>query len=733
MAVTQEPRCAPPAEETTPLLPRLEPKEGAGKRPGLSVLLRALLCAFLVSLTFGITQVPILYAFRIMTCDAYYEHHEPDPNATDICARREIEAGAARSFAVLASSTTIFGLVNLLVAGWTIKRLGVKLALIIQIFWPAVRLLVQNIGIMHGSSVGIMIVQSSQIITVVGGPNGYVLCLNSLVADVVGHEARTGALGRLQGCMYFGSAIGFLIGGVVGDYFGILAPFRMTLALFLLCCAYVAVSLPAMGPPKEDENAKPRQSTGIARFFGPLRIFAPQKWELPSGRTRLQFGALTLGIGVFLGILATGYIPVLLQMYATAEFNFGTKENGALIFLYSSLRGGFLSIVFPRIIATGRKWLGDVGNKKEEEGGESPVQVHVIPPTPAVTETVDPLENEGAPNLEPAKEQETFAFDLFYARFSLLLDGILTGIAVFVSEGWQMYLLAVLLPFAAGTGAASKGSVLQMLPESDRVDALSGITLVENIARLSTTAVFGLAFAALAEIGQSHLTATNAEYNLTYLSAFWFMPPTLTLVDSNKIATTYEQNCPSTTSATPTTSTSSSTSDWYIGSPSERSALEASYLSSILSYYETAIPATTPQSQVVKCVPFTLFQGPETYGIRLTHTESGLLTKNGDCSWTGVFTEVPITCDGEVKGTMFNTEISSGSPAVFPQTELRWGTEVGFAVATVVEKTPEATPQGTGAADATGSEGGAGNVVRPTGVVGMAGCVVAVGAAAWAL
>ncbi|KAI4706798.1 hypothetical protein J4E89_008494 [Alternaria sp. Ai002NY15] len=494
-------------EETTPLLPRDEPKPREEKA-AVPVLFRALICAFLVSLTFSITQAPMLYAFRILTCDAYYEHHEPDPNALDRCARREIDAGAARAFALLASSTTIFGLVNLLVAAWTIKRLGVKLALIIQIFWPAVRLLIQNIGIMHGSNAGIMIVQCSQVITVLGGPNGYVLCLNSLVADVVEHEKRTGALGRLQGCMYFGSAIGFLIGGIIGDYFGILAPFRITLVLFLLCCVYVAVSLPAMPPPEEDKDAKPRETTGIARFFGPLRIFAPQKWELPNGRTRLQFGALTLGIGVFLGILATGYIPILLQMYATVEFNFGPKENGALIFLYSALRGGFLSLVFPLIVAAGRKWMGDGVKSQlaEDEERESTVQVHIIPPTPAVTETVDPMESEEPPNPEPTNEQETFAFDLFYARFSLLLDGILTGLAVFVSQGWQMYIVAVMLPFAAGTGAASKGSILQMLPNSKRVDALSGITLVENIARLSTSAVFGVAFAALAEAGQSHLT-----------------------------------------------------------------------------------------------------------------------------------------------------------------------------------------------------------------------------------
>lgn len=84
-------------------------------------------------------------------------------------------------------------------------------------------------------------------------------------------------------------------------------------------------------------------------------------------------------------------------------------------------------------------------------------------------------------------ERETYAFDLFYARFSLLLDGILTGLAVFVTKGWQLYIFAMVVPLGAGTGSASKGSILQMIPSDERVDALSGITLVENVARLSTS------------------------------------------------------------------------------------------------------------------------------------------------------------------------------------------------------------------------------------------------------
>ncbi|KAF3000929.1 hypothetical protein E8E13_008714 [Curvularia kusanoi] len=505
MLSTRGPATGEAVQETTPLLQRTKSEDGKPGPRHASVQWRLMLCAFLVSLSFGITQVPMLYVFRVMTCDAYYEdpRHVRDPTEQDVCAKHEIEASTARSVALLGGSTTLFGLINLLITGWTIKRLGVKRALAIQIFWPAVRLLVQNVGVTKGSTAGIFIVQASQVITIVGGPNGYVLALNSFVADVVEHEGRTGALGRLQGCMLYGAALGFLIGGLVGDAFGILAPFRMTVVLFLLSCVYVAVCLPSTPPPEEDHKQANAPSTGLGRFFGPLRIFAPQKWTLTNGRTSTQFGALTLGLGVFLGILATGYIPTLLQMYATDEFAFGTKANGWLIFMYSSLRGSFLTFAFPRIIAAGRAWLEPSTTKPPRPAGdEPPLTGRPSPADPSEVGPIDPLDPDEEPMITPQHERtQTFAFDLMYARFSLLLDGLMTGLAAFVSQGYQLYIVAALLPFAAGTAAASKGTILQMLPEKQRVDALSGITLVENIARLSTTAVFGFVFAALAESG----------------------------------------------------------------------------------------------------------------------------------------------------------------------------------------------------------------------------------------
>lgn len=493
-------------QETAPLLLRTESKEERAGSRGVPVLLRLMLCAFLVSLSFGITQVPMLYVFRVMTCDAYYEdeRHKRDPRVKDVCAKHDIEASTARSIALLGASTTLFGLINLLVTGWTIKRLGVKRALVIQIFWPAVRLAVQNVGVSKGSNAGILILQASQIITIVGGPNGYVLALNSFVTDVVDHEERTGALGRLQGCMLFGAAVGFLTGGLIGEALRITTPFRITVVLFLLSCTYVATCLPSTPPHEGKDNYVSRPAIGLGRFFGPLRIFAPQRWTLADGRESTQYGALTLGLGVFLGILATGYIPTLLQMYATDVFEFGTRANGWLIFMYSSLRGFFLSFLFPRIISAGRMWMEPSDARLAKVVEDDPLlRDSQIPTSPNEVEPIDSMEDDVEPASPPQPEQhQTFAFDLMYARFSLLLDGAMTGLAIFVSQGYQLYVIAALLPFAAGTAAASKGTILQMLPNSQRVDALSGITLVENIARLSTTAVFGLIFAALAEVGK---------------------------------------------------------------------------------------------------------------------------------------------------------------------------------------------------------------------------------------
>ncbi|KAI7585287.1 hypothetical protein KC346_g17733, partial [Hortaea werneckii] len=353
--------------EDTPLLERKE--SHISVLWSKSVVYRVLLTGFLVSLSFGVTQVPLIYVFGVMTCDEYYKNH-PDAGLSLLqepglghnrCQIHAIEASTARSVALLGTSTTLFGVINLFFTSWTMKAFGVKKALMLTVFFPAVRLAVQNIGVETGAKLGILIVQCSQMITVVGGPVGYLLALNSLATEVVEPAERTGTLGRLSGCAMFGTAIGYLAGGLVGDYLGIIWPFRVTLALFILCCIYIQLCLPEI----HNKEVEAKASKSLSSFFDPIKMFAPQKFIRPNGHVYKEYGVLFLGIGTFLGVLATSYIPVLLQMYSTDVFGFGTSENGFLISVNSLVRGFFLTFAFPHIISKGRKWL-DKGPKRSE-------------------------------------------------------------------------------------------------------------------------------------------------------------------------------------------------------------------------------------------------------------------------------------------------------------------------------------------------------------------------------
>jgi hypothetical protein len=42
-----------------------------------------------------------------------------------------------------------------------------------QTFIPAIRVLTQILGVMAGKSTGMMIIQATQLITILGGPAGY--------------------------------------------------------------------------------------------------------------------------------------------------------------------------------------------------------------------------------------------------------------------------------------------------------------------------------------------------------------------------------------------------------------------------------------------------------------------------------------------------------------------------------------------------------------------------------
>lgn len=447
----------------------------------------------------------LIYVFGLMTCDEYYKSH-PDPgDVSGRCRNTAIQASTARAVALLGAGTTLFGVLNLFYTAWAIKRFGVKSALLSSVFWPAVRLAVQNVGVQVGAGAGIVIIQLSQAITVVGGPAGYLLALNSFATEVVKPVERTATLGRLQGCAFFGTALGYLAGGYLSDVFGIIWPFRVTLMLFLISSIYILIFLPWIRAVLSPQDEKKTRS--LSSFFDPLRMFVPSKWRLQDGRIQTEYGIILLGAGAFTALLATGYIPVLLQMYATDVLDFGTMENGWLIAMNSLVRGCFLTFAFPAIISGGRNWM-DRRDARKSEARTKDEDIRDFPTEPQAFGS-EPL---GEEPIEPPKqrtdEEESFAFDLLYTRYSILVDGILTALATFTTRGWHMYVVAFVLPLAAGTGSAAKGTILQMCSPSQRADALSAISLVEMAARLATTGIFGYVFSAFAEIGRPSLTFT---------------------------------------------------------------------------------------------------------------------------------------------------------------------------------------------------------------------------------
>ncbi|KAJ0342709.1 hypothetical protein COL154_013675 [Colletotrichum chrysophilum] len=515
------------ADERTPLL-----KSGAGavKRVGRglwSPANRILFAGFLVSLTLGITQVPyvtstafitcqrtlkltrqssIIYVFRVMACEQFYNTHPPfDGPASEQCMRREIDANTARQVSILGMTTSICGILNLFICGDLIKRWGTRWALVSQTGLLGIRVACQIVAVSTGGQRGIDLMQYTQLIGILGGPRGYMLVLNTAVAEVVERRKHTGVFGRLQGAVMIGTAIGYLLGGVIGDVFGIVSPFVSAVGCFAVATTYGGIFWPS--PPDNDDEANGKTTSGASGFLAPIKVLMPQKYRLENGKIIRNYGLVFLALGIFFGVFATGYAPILIQMYATSRFNFGTTENGILMSGNAWIRGVFLMFIFPEIIDGGRRWFAKSTHAGALQKTLTEEERNLIPTHPEDMDPAPGLMNASEPTKAPPEEEdEDSTFDLFFLRWSLVVDGIVTSLAAWATEGWHVYLAAFLLPFASGSAPAAKGVITEMCPPHQRQDALSAVTLVESAATLTTQGLFGLIFASLAAIGKPNLT-----------------------------------------------------------------------------------------------------------------------------------------------------------------------------------------------------------------------------------
>jgi len=133
-------------------------------------------------------------------------------------------------------------------------------------------------------------------------------------------------------------------------------------------------------------------------------------------------------------------------MYATAVFQFRQSDNGWLMSEFAFMRGLFLIFLFPPIINNGRRWYltrypEEAGRSPEESQRADTVLEDEIPTRPEQFEApVGTYADDEPVAPDPAKEDEGTGFDLFFLRWSLVLDGLLTMLAAFATKSWHIYL-----------------------------------------------------------------------------------------------------------------------------------------------------------------------------------------------------------------------------------------------------------------------------------------------------
>ncbi|KAJ6576271.1 hypothetical protein B0H10DRAFT_2103178 [Mycena sp. CBHHK59/15] len=502
------------ATEATPLL---APAERLKRKGFFSPYRRVLLATFLLSTTFAFTATPLFYAYRIFNCQEYYEDpaHPPYEGTGDACALTAIDTGTAKDITVMVTLTTFSGTLNLIVTTWQIKHWGLRRAIVNQTFWPALRNLTQIYATFVGHRLGISIMQGTQLITILGGGAGYLLSANSYMAEVVEPEERTAAFGVLAGMAMLGVANGYICGGLSNDYIGLSAPFEFTFCLLVGSTFFTAFCLPYIPPggfPKSGETpvaeVVKEKEESVFSFLHCLRIFLPAKYADGKGRF---WGLPLLGFGAFWSVMATAYVPLMLQLTATNQYGFKPGDNGFLMSTNALSRAAFLTLAFPRIIAAGRRWLSSPGVRAlpaaERDTVGQPTQACAFEPYEVASGEANPDEPVNLQDaMPPVDRKHGSAFDLAFLRYSMIVDALLVGLLVFSSTSWQIYVAAVVLPLASGTAPACKGVLLDMVPPQHKSDALSAIALVETSAMITTVSLYGALFAFLSEIGRPNLT-----------------------------------------------------------------------------------------------------------------------------------------------------------------------------------------------------------------------------------
>jgi hypothetical protein len=142
--------------------------------------------------------------------------------------------------------------------------------------------------------------------------------------------------------------------------------------------------------------------------------------------------------------LATDYAPLLIQMYATAAFDFDQADNGWLMSEFAFMRSIFLILLFPRIINFGRHLMKRTSSPAPEDSDDSSISTAdtQLPTEPSDFDVATGEQTDVEPTkpLSSTHHREVGRFDLIFLRWSLVVDGALTTVVAFATKRWHIYL-----------------------------------------------------------------------------------------------------------------------------------------------------------------------------------------------------------------------------------------------------------------------------------------------------
>ena len=122
-------------------------------------------------------------------------------------------------------------------------------------------------------------------------------------------------------------------------------------------------------------------------------------------------------------------------MYATTVFNFDQAANGLLMSGNALMRAFFLIVIFPSIISHGRKWY----SSRQQSPDETEVE-EALPTDPGEFDATTGSQGNEPIAVKPLEDRTAYGFDLFFLRWSLVIDGALTATAAFATQSWHAYL-----------------------------------------------------------------------------------------------------------------------------------------------------------------------------------------------------------------------------------------------------------------------------------------------------